>query len=208
LTASGCMRRTFLVRTTSRSGCSQLSQASATVLNPVRSRVAEVQRIVRSSPSLVQSQCLERKWAAEKYISCYNTAGCRRLGDRLCVIFHHRCHRFRAIGPPKNVILVHVGTSEVRRSGELNKVAGISRFKLSSRELVMLDCGLANAVRYAATTCMSQNTGFVGCTRGRFIATSGLCILTKSKAMYLVYQSIHVALWFRRRSLSSKRGFR
>lgn len=87
LTASGCMRRTFLVKTTSRSGCSQLSHANATALSPVRRRVAGVQCIVRSSPSPVQSQCLERRWAERKYISCHSTTHCTRLGDRLCVIF-------------------------------------------------------------------------------------------------------------------------
>jgi hypothetical protein len=46
LIASGCIRRTFLVRTTSRSGCSQLSQASAVVLSTVSARVAEDQCIV------------------------------------------------------------------------------------------------------------------------------------------------------------------
>lgn len=44
--ASGCMRRTFLVRTTSRSGCSQLSQAKATPPHSPRRAAAEDTRML------------------------------------------------------------------------------------------------------------------------------------------------------------------
>jgi hypothetical protein len=162
-TASGCIRRTFLVKTTSRSGCSQLSQASVTVLSPVRSEVAEVQRIVRSSLSPVQCQCLERKWAARKYISCHSWTHCRRLGDRLCVIFPSSppslpCHwasQKRYLGARGH----KQGQTERRN---LTKWQGSTGSSSDSRELVMLDCRFANNVQYAATTCMQQNTGFVG----------------------------------------------
>lgn len=64
------MRRTFLVSTTSFSGCSQLSQARLVPLSTVSTRAAEDHSIVRALLSLVQKQCLECRREAKIYISC------------------------------------------------------------------------------------------------------------------------------------------
>lgn len=154
LIASGCIRLTFLVRTTSRSGCSQLSQAYAAALKLLSTQATVNKRILKVLTALHKGgREIGASGDDRGYLTYRSTLSVRVqrqtiLGADPSSAPSPKRQRTQwcTIGPPTNVISRHVDSLDAPLLWRKTKAsATIGRFSRVARKLVMLDCGDAQA---------------------------------------------------------------